>query len=222
VQAAEAAAEALRVELGYTRIVAPVRGRVGIRRVDPGNLVQAGAEAGIVTVTQVDPISVVFTVPQSVVADLESTAAHGTARRVVAFDRDAGVELGVGRIESFDNQIDTATGTLRVRAHFANPDGRLWPGQFVAVQVETGTSPAATVVPARAVNEGLRGAYVYRVVEGAAEVVPIETRYRDEEIVVVAKGVAPGERVVVDGQSRLKNGSAVKVTGPAGDARARG
>jgi RND family efflux transporter MFP subunit len=221
IRAAEAAVESHRVELGYTRIVAPVRGRVGIRRVDPGNLVQAGAEGGIVTVTQVDPISVVFTVPQSVIAELEAGDAR-TARRVVAFDRDAGVELAQGRIESFDNQIDTATGTLRVRAHFPNPEGRLWPGQFVAVQVETGTSAASTVVPARAIGEGLNGTFVYRVADGKAQVVSVETAYRDEEIAVVTKGVSPGDSVVVDGQSRLKDGASVKIAAPVEAARARG
>ncbi|MFO0447839.1 MAG: efflux RND transporter periplasmic adaptor subunit, partial [Pseudomonadota bacterium] len=222
IAAAEAAIEAHRVELGYTRIVAPVRGRVGIRRIDPGNLVQAGAEGGIVTVTQVDPISVVFTVPQAALGALDAGPDGRRGRRVVAYDRDAGTELAAGRIASFDNQIDTATGTLRVRAEFANPDGRLWPGQFVALQVETGLSEDVTVVPARAVNEGLAGAFVYRVRDGKAEVVPVETRYRDEDLVVIARGVAPGDELVVDGQSRLRDGSAVKLVAPAGGADAAG
>ena len=214
IQASEATIAAQRVQLSFTRIVSPVRGRVGIRRVDQGNLVQAGDANGLVTVTQIDPISIVFTLPQELLGRLRAASSGAVAARVTAFERDARVPLAQGELTTFDNQIDTATGTLRLRAQFDNRDDKLWPGQFVTLQLETGVSANAIVLPARAVRQGLNGAFVYRIRDSKAEVVPIVTAYLDDEIAVVARGVAPGESVVLDGQSRLKAGSLVKISAP--------
>jgi RND family efflux transporter MFP subunit len=222
IQASEATIAAQRVQLSFTRIASPVRGRVGMRRVDQGNLLQAGDPNGLVTVTQIDPISIVFTLPQESLYRVR-TASKGTeAARVTAYERDAGVPLAQGTLTTFDNQIDTATGTLRLRAQFDNREGKLWPGQFVALQLETGVSADAVVLPSRAVQQGLNGAYVYRVRDSKAEVAPVVVTYQDDEIAVVDNGVAPGESVVLDGQSRLKAGSAVKVSAPSGDANVAG
>ena len=220
IQASDALIAAQRVQLSFTRIVSPVRGRTGIRRVDQGNLVQAGDPNGLVTVTQIDPISILFTLPQ---ASLHRLAPAGSkAPSVIAYDRDAGVPLAHGRLTTFDNQIDVATGTLRVRAEFDNHDGKLWPGQFVTLQLQTGVTANAIVLPARAVRQGLNGAFVYRIRDSKAEVVPIVTTYQDEEIATVAGGLAPGDSVVIDGQSRLKAGTVVDISTTSGSANVAG
>jgi membrane fusion protein, multidrug efflux system len=222
IQASEATIAAQRVQLSFTRIASPVRGRVGMRRVDQGNLLQAGDPNGLVTVTQIDPISIVFTLPQESLHRLSTASKGAQAARVTAYERDAGVPLAQGTLTTFDNQIDTATGTLRLRAQFDNREGKLWPGQFVALQLEAGVSADAVVLPSRAVQQGLNGAFVYRVRDSKAEVAPVVVTYQDDEIAVVGNGVAPGESVVLDGQSRLKAGTLVKVSSPSGGANVAG
>ncbi|MEP7245084.1 MAG: efflux RND transporter periplasmic adaptor subunit [Gammaproteobacteria bacterium] len=216
IRASEATIAAERVQLSFTKMTSPVHGRAGIRRIDQGNLVQAGDTNGLVTVTQLDPISIVFTIPQEQSGPLRTATAAAAAAgakpaRVTAFDRDAGTLLAQGKLTTFDNEIDSATGTLRLRAEFENIDGKLWPGQFVTLQLETGISAKAIVVPARAVQQGLNGPFVFRVRDSKAEVAPITISYEDDEIAVIERGVAPAESVVLDGQSRLKAGAAVSV-----------
>jgi RND family efflux transporter MFP subunit len=210
IRASEARIEAQRVQLSFTEIRSPVHGRVGIRRIDPGNLVQIGDEQGLVTVTQVDPISIVFTLPQEVLPRLRKASKASQQMRVTAFDRDGSAPLAQGRLTTLDNQIDTATGTLRLRAEFDNASSDLWPGQFVTLQLETGTSENATVVPAHAIQQGLEGPFVYRVQDAIAEPIQVVTSYLDDEIAVIASGVMPGDVIVIDGQSRLKPGAKVK------------
>jgi len=217
IRASEAAINAQRVQLSFTRIVSPVRGRVGIRRVDPGNLVQAGDQNGLTTVTQIDPISVLFTLPQESMSQLPSSLPASGGLPTTAFERDAGVPLAQGRLTTFDNQIDQATGTLRLRAEFANPEGKLWPGQFVALKLRTSVSANSLVVPVRAIQQGLNGAFVYRIRDSKAEVVPIVAVWQDDEIAVLASGLEVGEQVVIDGQSRLKSGAKVKIASVSGD-----
>lgn len=218
ITASEARTVAQRVELSFTEIRSPVRGRVGLRRVDPGNLVRAGDESGLVSVAQIDPISIVFTLPQELMPRLRAVAGGSQTVHVSAFDRDAGALLAKGRLTTLDNQIDVATGTLRLRAEFDNRDAALWPGQFVALQVETGSSAGATVVPAAAIQHGLDGAFVYRVRDEQAEMTKVVTSHVDEEIAVIAAGIVPGDLVVVDGHSRLKPGARVKASIAAGAA----
>ncbi len=222
VLASEATIAAQRVQLSHTRIASPLAGRVGIRRVDPGNLVQASDEAGLVTVTQIDPISIVFTVPQEVLGRLRMAAGKNGGMKVTAFDRDAGTALGEGRITTFDNQIDPATGTLRLRAQFANPGGTLWPGQFVALQLETSITPNLLAFPSRAIQQGLDSPYVFRIVDGKAEVVPVKPVYQDDQLAAVSEGLAAGDSVVTDGQSRLKPGTKVRIPEASGAASASG
>ncbi len=205
----EAAIAAAQVQLSYTQITSPINGRVGLRHVDAGNLVQAGDQTGLVSVTQLDPISVVFTLPQDLLPRVQPLLRDGSAA-VIAFERDGGTRLADGHLTMIDNQIDAATGTIRLRAEFANPQGSLWPGQFVTVQLQTQVSGGATVVPARSVQEGLNGSFVFRIRDDRAEVVPVTVGYREAEIAVISAGVVPGDVVVVDGQSRLRPGSAVK------------
>jgi len=222
IKASEAIIAAQRVQLSYTRITSPVRGRVGIRRVDPGNLVQAGDAEGIVTVTQIDPISIVFTLPQELLPRVHAAMQDRKGVRVTALERESGAPLAEGRLTSFDNQIDPATGTLRLRAQFDNPDALLWPGQFVTLRLEVGVSRDALVVPARAVRHGLNGPYVYRITDAKAELVPVVPEYQNDEIVVVASGLDAGDLVVIDGHSRLAPGTAVEIHGMAGESHVTG
>lgn len=212
IRANEATIAAQRVQLSYTQITSPVTGRVGLRRIDAGNLVQAGDANGLVAVTQVDPISVIFTLPQELLVTLQGL---GQAY-VGAYDRDGGVLLGAGKLKTVDNQVDAATGTIRLRAEFTNEDGRLWPGQFVTVRLQTGVSNDALVVPARTVKQGLQGPFVFRVREQRAEVVPVQVSYSNDEIAVIRAGLIAGDRVVSDGHSRLTPNATVKLVDPAG------
>lgn len=222
IQASEARIEAQRVQLSFTEIRSPLQGRVGIRRIDPGNLVQIGDEQGLVTVTQTDPIAIVFTLPQETLPRVWKALKASRQMRVTAFYRDDSAPVAQGRLTTLDNQIDTATGTLRLRAEFDNAGGDLWPGQFMTLQLETGTSENATVVPVRAIQQGLDGSFVYRVHDGVAEPAQVVTSYLDDEIAVIATGVTPGDSVVVDGQSRLKPGAKVKAATLSGKADVAG
>jgi len=210
VRADEATIAAAEVQRSFTRIVAPVSGRVGLRRVDPGNVVRMSDAQGLVTVAQIDPIAVVFPVAQDQLGRLQPLlAAASPDTAVVAFDRDAGTELARGKLITVDNQVDSSSGTISLKAEMPNGDGKLWPGQFVTVELETGLTRDATVVSARAVQRGEAGPYLFRVESGAARVVPVAVGYQDDAIAVIEKGVAAGDTVVVDGHSRLKNGSRV-------------
>lgn len=220
IRANEATIAAHRVQLSYTQITSPVTGRVGLRRIDPGNLVQVGDADGLVTVTQVDPISVIFTLPQELLMTVQGLTHDNSHAHVGAYDRDGGVLLVEGELKTIDNQVDAATGTIRLRAEFANKEGRLWPGQFVTVRLQTGVSGDALVVPARTVKQGLQGPFVFRVREQRAEVVPVQVGYSNDEIAVIHEGLSKGDSVVSDGHSRLTPNAVVKLVDPAGAAEA--
>ena len=209
VRSSEAAVATAKVQLSYTRIVSPIDGRVGLRRVDAGNLVRANDAEGLVTVTQITPISIVFSLPQELLPTLRPLL-DGAAAPVKAYTREAGTQLAEGKLATVDNQVDPTTGMVRLRADFANADGSLWPGQFVTVQLLTGQFPKALVVPVRSVRHGLNGAYVFRVKDNKAEVVPVKTSFQDDSIAVVTEGLAQGDRIVIDGYSRIKAGSQVR------------
>ena len=211
----EATIAAQQVQLSFTKITSPVEGRVGLRRVDPGNLVQAGETGGLVTVTQVDPISVIFTLPQELLGRLQGLTDGNSFAPVGAFDREGGLLLAEGKLTTIDNQVDASTGTIRMRAEFENTGGKLWPGQFVTVRLQTGVSSGALVVPTRTVRQGLEGPFVFRVRERKAEVVPVQVGYRNDEITVITAGIAHGDTIVFDGHSRLTpNVSVNLVDGP--------
>ncbi|MDY7232731.1 efflux RND transporter periplasmic adaptor subunit [Hyalangium rubrum] len=220
-RANEATLAAAQVRLSFTRITSPVTGRVGLRRVDAGNLVRASDTQGLVTVTQIDPISVIFSLPQDDLPRLQSLLREPAGAPVIAFSRAGGEPVAEGRLTMIDNQIDPTTGTIPLRAEFPNTEGKLWPGQFVTVELRIGESQGATVVSARAVQRGLQGPFVFRVDDAKATVVPVTLGYADDELAVVTSGVTPGNTVVSDGHSRLKAGSVVKLT-PAGGAAAQG
>jgi len=206
-----AAVQSAEVQRSYASILSPITGRVGMRRVDPGNLVQANDANGLFSVVQVDPISVVFSLPQQDLPRLQPLLEDPTRAQVAAFDRDAGTTLATGHLTNVDNQVDQATGTIQLRAEFANPEGRLWSGQFVTVQLRTGIDHDASVVSSRAVQNGLDGTFVFRIKNGVAEVVPVRVRYVQGLLTSVGTGLQPGDLVVTDGQDQLTAGTAVKV-----------
>jgi membrane fusion protein, multidrug efflux system len=216
IRANEATIAAQQVQLSYTQITSPVTGRVGLRRIDAGNLVQAGDVNGLVAVTQVDPISVIFTLPQELLVTLQGLTHGAPTAHVGAYDRDGGVLLAEGKLKTIDNQVDAGTGTIRLRAEFTNKDGKLWPGQFVMVRLQTGISDGALVVPARTVKQGLQGPFVFRVREQRAEVVPVQVGYSNDEFAVIREGLTEGDSIVSDGHSRLTPNAVVKLADPMG------
>jgi len=207
-----AATETAVVQRSYASIVSPITGRIGMRRVDPGNLVQANDPNGLFSVVQIDPISVIFSVPQQDLARLQPLLANPSGAQAIAFDRDAGTTLATGHLTNIDNQIDPTTGTIQLRAQFPNPEGRLWSGQFVTVQLQTGIERHAAVVNSRAIQDGLDGHFVFRVKNRAVEVVPIKVGYVQGALTTVAAGLQPGDIVVLEGQEQLTAGTPVAVS----------
>ncbi len=203
---------AAEIQVSHTRIAAPLGGRVGMRRIDPGNLVRSGDTEGLVTVTQIDPIGVIFSLPQDLLPRIQPLLRADTPAAVTAYNRDAGTPLAHGRLLMIDNQIDATTGTIRLKAEFSNTHGTLWPGQFVTVQLQTGLSAQALVVAAQAVQRGLEQPFVYRLQNhGKVEAIAVHVGYQNDTVAVIDAGLMPGDRVVIDGHSRLKPGAMVKI-----------
>ncbi|GMV30748.1 MAG: hemolysin D [Rhodanobacteraceae bacterium] len=213
VAADEAAVASARVQLGYTEIKAPISGLAGIRQVDVGNLVQGSQSEAIVVLTQVHPINVLFTLPEQ---QLERVRAAGPALKVTARDRADDRVIAEGTLGVIDNQIDATTGTFRLKAEFTNADNRLWPGQFVNVRLEVGALADAVTVPTQALQRGPDGSYVY-VVKDDSRVVLQPVKAGAEAPggrTVVLDGVKAGDKVVSEGQFRLKPGAKVLALAP--------
>jgi len=212
----QAAVDEAKLQLDYTRIAAPIEGRVGLRSVDVGNLVRGGDETGIATITQTRPISVVFAVPETALASVHQAMRRGDAPLAVqAWDRDERQPLANGALSSLDNQIDTRTGTLRLRALFDNDDESLFPNQSVNIRLRLG-SDEAILIPDASVQFGNKGTYVYVVNDdGTAAVRPVKLGAGHEGQVAVLDGLQAGERVVLEGLDRLHDGGKVEVV--AGD-----
>jgi multidrug efflux system membrane fusion protein len=215
IQADQAAIENARVQLGYTTIVSPIDGRTGIRHIDKGNIVHAADTTGLVVITQLQPISVIFTLPQDALPRVAAAeqAAGSTLLNVTAFARDGVTELGQGVLELVDNQIDQSTGTLRLKARFPNPTRSLWPGEFVNARLQVGTVHDGLVVDSRVVQRGPKGIFAYVIKpDDSVEMRPIEPGQDYGGQTLITKGLAANERVVVDGQMRLQAGSKVDTT----------
>ncbi|UVM15928.1 efflux RND transporter periplasmic adaptor subunit [Pseudomonas sp. B21-023] len=209
----QAAIDNAAVQLSYTQIRSPVSGRVGIRNVDPGNLVRTSDTQSLFNVTQIDPIAVEFALPQQQLPVLQGLLNSTTPAEVETY-LDADGErslLAKGHLMLIDNQVSATTGTVRVKAEFANQHGRLWPGQLVTVRLRTAVDEDALVVPPPVVQRSIDGHFVYRLDGDKVSAVPIKVVYQDSTLNVIA-GVKAGDRLVLDGQSRLKPGSTVEVT----------
>lgn len=212
VLADKAAVEAAAVNLGYTRIVAPVAGRVGIRQVDVGNFVSAGQTTGIVVVTQLEPMSVLFAIPEDNIDEVVARLRAGDAMRVDAYDRSQTSKLATGRLSAVDTQVDTTTGTVKLRALFDNADGALFPNQFVNVRLLVRTMRNQVVVPVSAIQRGSQGTYVFVVTPQNTSVMRTVTLGpQQDDRVSILKGLNPGEVVVTDGADRLSDGAEVTI-----------
>jgi multidrug efflux system membrane fusion protein len=212
-----AAIDSARLQLTYCRITAPVAGRVGLRQLDLGNIVRAGDASGLVVITQLQPITVVFSIPEDslppVMKKLREGEKRGEKLPVTAYDRAGKAQLASGTLLTADNQIDPATGTVKLKALFANEDQSLFPSQFVNVKLQVDVRRDATVVPVAAVQRGTPGTFVYAV-DPAAKTVSVRRVQLGPvqgDSVSVDKGVEPGTLVVVDGADKLREGAAVEL-----------
>jgi membrane fusion protein, multidrug efflux system len=204
-----------KLQLSYTRIAAPISGRLGLRQMDAGNIIRASDTAGLVVITQVDPITVVFTIPQDNLPRVLKQLKAGATLGVDAWDRDQKNKLASGFLLSSDNQIDTATGTIKLKAQFPNPDGLLFPNQFVNVRMVVDTKTGATIIPMAAIQRGARGTVVYVVKDDKTiSMRPVTLGPVENDMVAIDGSVAPGELVVVDGIDRLREGAKVEVSAP--------
>ena len=235
IAADEAAIQAAKVNLGYTKILSPINGVVGLRQVDPGNIVHASDTNGLLVVTQLQPIAVIFTLPEDQLPEVLKRTRGGARLAVEAFDRAASTHLASGSLLTVDNQIDTATGTVKAKAVFDNQDGALFPNQFVNVRLILQEKQNAIVIPAAALQTGTQGNFVYLLKQGQPPADLVEKKNTDMPLpqlpenqsnyyveaqtvnvaltegtqVILNGGVKPGDQIVVDGQEKLKNGSKV-------------
>jgi multidrug efflux system membrane fusion protein len=201
-----------KLNIAYCHIVAPGDGRVGLRQVDQGNYVTPADANGIVLITLLQPISVIFTLPEDDLPAILARIQAGATLSATAFDRSATTQLAVGTLMTLDNQIDTSTGTVKLRSQFANPDEKLYPNQFVNIRLLVDTLHDATVVPTSAVQRGSPGTYVYLVnADDTVSMRMIDLGPADGERQSVRSGLAPGDRVVVDGADKLRDGAKVIV-----------
>jgi multidrug efflux system membrane fusion protein len=208
----QAAMDNARAILQYTTITAPIDGRTGIRQVDQGNIVRASDPNGLVVITQLRPISVLFTLPQQQLADVSRALAKGTPA-VDAFGADNKTVIDRGTLQVVDNQVDQTTGTIKLKAEFPNKDLQLWPGQFVNVRLLIDTLQQVVVAPTAAVQRGPTGIFVFVVqADNTVAVRPVTVTQQNEMQAVIATGLKPDERVVTTGFARLTAGSDVTVT----------
>lgn len=215
VRSDQAQIDNVKLQLAYTRITAPVSGRVGLKLVDVGNMVHAADPSGLAVVTQLQPIAVVFALPED---QLPTVSQHmrGTTLNVDAYSRDDRTQLASGKLLTIDNQIDQTTGTGKLKAIFDNRNLSLWPQQFVNVRLLLETKKNSTVVPAAAIQRGPQGTYVFALKpDKTVELRTVQLAFSQGNMAAIQSGLNPGENVVTDGQDKLQNGSKVEVPGGA-------
>jgi len=217
----EAGVESAQVLVDYTHITAPISGRTGLRQVDEGNVIHPTDANGLVVIAQLKPISVIFTLPQQNLPEIQRLTAAGEKLAVIAYDRDSLKPLDAGQLAVVDNQIDAATGTIKLKATFENESLALWPGQFVNVRLLVETRKAGVVVPASVVQRGPSGPFAFVIKpDSTVEVRPIQVAQIEAGLALIDLGLKVGESVVVDGQYKLQTGSKVNVAPPPGAAPA--
>lgn len=210
VKADQAQVESAKLNLTYTRITAPIGGRVGLRLVDPGNIVHASDPNGLLLLTQMHPIAVIFTLPEDQLATVAQHMHRGMLA-VDAYSRDDQTKLASGKLQTIDNQIDATTGTAKLKAVFDNQEQALWPNQFVNCRLLLETRKNSTVVPAAAIQRGPQGAYVFTVKQDkTAELRQVTVALMDGNFAGISSGLTPGEVVVTDGQDKLQPGTHVE------------
>jgi multidrug efflux system membrane fusion protein len=219
IKADQAAVDSAKLQLTYSHVTAPIAGRVGLRQVDPGNVVHASDTNGIVVIAQLQPVSAVFPIPEDNMPLVMGRLAQGMPTVVEAWDRAQQRKLATGKLITADNQVDITTGTVKMKAEFPNTDSALFPNQFVNVRMLTQTLNDATLVPAAAIQRGSPGTFVYVVKDDqTVTVVPVKLGPTQGEVAVVTSGLQPGALVVVDGADKLREGAAVTLTSREGQA----
>jgi membrane fusion protein, multidrug efflux system len=212
VAADTAALENAQTQLDYTNISSPITGRVGFRLIDQGNIANASSQTGIVTITQVQPITVVFTLPEGQISDINSAMQKGPVP-ASAYSPDGARKLADGTLAVVNNQVDSTTATIQIKATFENHDNALWPGLAVVVRVPIQTLDNVVVLPQSGVQHSQQGLAAYVIDDNQkASLRPVEIGAQNNDEVVVTKGISPGDRVVVSGQYRLQNGTTVSAT----------
>ncbi|MEK7875569.1 MAG: efflux RND transporter periplasmic adaptor subunit, partial [Pseudomonadota bacterium] len=207
----QAAIDTAKLQLTYCRITAPISGRLGLRLVDPGNIVRAGDASGLVVITQLQPIGVVFTIPEDNLPPVMQKLRAGAKLGVDAYDRSDRVKLASGPLLTVDNQIDPATGTVKLKAQFANQEMSLFPNQFANVRMLLDVKRDATLVPGAAIQRGTPGTFVYVVKsDNTVTVRVVKPGPTQGDYVSMEAGLVPGEQVVVDGADKLREGAKVE------------
>ena len=223
VEADRGTVKSAEVNLAYCRIVSPINGRVGLRQVDLGNYVTPSDSNGIVVITQLEPISVLFTLPEDNLQAVAKRLKEGAALPTAAYDRSGINKLAEGSLQTFDSQIDPTTGTIKLRAQFENDKRTLYPNQFVNIRLLLDTHKDATTMPTAGVQRGVPGTFVYLVnADSTVSVRPVKLGVTEGDRVEVLSGLAPGDRIVVDGADKLREGAKVVVRNPADAANAAG
>jgi len=207
----QAAIDSAKLNLVYCHITAPVTGRIGLRLVDPGNIVHASDANAMFVITQLQPIAVLFTLPEDNLQAVSQRMGKGTLE-VDAYSRDDQTKLATGKLLTIDNQIDQTTGTGRLKAVFDNKDSSLWPNQFVNVRLQLEVRKDSTAVPAAAIQRGPQGTYVFVVKsDNTVDVRPVTIAFTQDNVSVIASGISPSEVVVTDGQDKLQQGSKIEI-----------
>lgn len=207
--------DSAKLQLIYSRVTAPISGQVGLRQVDPGNIVHAADSNGLVVIAQLQPITVLFPIPEDNLPQVIRRIKSGGTIAVEAYDRAQKVKLATGTLLTIDNQIDTTTGTVKLRAEFPNDDSALFPNQFVNVRLVADTKNDATLVPSAAIQRGAPGTFVYLVKDDhTATVVPVKLGPVQGETTAIDTGLKPGDNVVVDGADKLREGAKVDLITP--------
>ena len=215
VQSDQGAIDNAKLQITYARVTAPIGGRVGLRLVDPGNMVHASDSNGLVTITEVQPITVIYPVPEDNVPRIVKRMQGSQEVAVEAFDRSGKNKLATGRLLTIDNQIDTTTGTVKVKAEFPNQDAALFPNQFVNVRMAVETRQDVTLVPSAAIQRGAPGTFVFLVKQDqSVTMTPVKLGATQGENAEVQSGLEPGNLVVVDGADKLRDGSKVELIDP--------
>jgi multidrug efflux system membrane fusion protein len=210
VEADKAAVKSAEVNLQYTRIVSPLDGRVGLRQVDQGNYVTPGDANGLVVITQLQPISVLFTVPEDNLQAISKRIQSGAVLPATAYDRSGANKIADGTLQTFDSQIDQTTGTIKLRAQFANEERALFPNQFVNIRLLLDTHKDVTTISTAGVQRGVPGTFVYLISDDSTvSVRPVQLGITDDDRVEVLSGLKPGERVVIDGADKLRDGAKI-------------
>ncbi|HEY4275960.1 MAG TPA: MdtA/MuxA family multidrug efflux RND transporter periplasmic adaptor subunit [Rhizomicrobium sp.] len=216
VESDRANVETAAINLGYTNIVSPVTGRVGLRQVDIGNVLQAGQATGVVVVTQLSPMSVVFTVPEDNVSQIMGRVSQGATLGADAWDRSQTKQIAAGKLATVDNVVDPTTGTVKLRAMFDNTDNKLFPSQFVNIRLLVDTVQNQTVVPVASIQRGASGTFVFIVnPDKTVNQRSVKLGIQDADKVAILEGLKPGDTVVVDGADRLRDGSEITIPDPA-------